>query len=111
MKEKCRKIQELIRSNRFKWTRPRQLVLDVFLKHRTPLQVADIHRKISSREVDLASVYRAVNLFLKSGILMSVAGVSESKRYELSDAHRKHHHHLICQACGKAEDLDRKSVV
>jgi Fur family ferric uptake transcriptional regulator len=29
-----------------------------------------------------------------------------SRRYELAEQFTGHHHHLICQGCGRIEDLD-----
>jgi Fur family ferric uptake transcriptional regulator len=88
-----------------RWTRPRQEVLEVFRQNPKPITVQDAFDKLGGRRTDLASVYRTVNLFVKHGVAVAVDTVGDSRRYELSDAYREHHHHVICQVCGRVEDI------
>jgi Fur family transcriptional regulator, ferric uptake regulator len=86
-------------------TRPRRQVLQVFLDHDKPLTPAAAHKRLADRKVNLASVYRAIELFRRRGVLTEVDHVPGGKRYELSDEYRGHHHHLICDGCGATEDF------
>jgi Fur family ferric uptake transcriptional regulator len=90
----------------FRRTPPRQQVLDVFTRHHLPMTAAEVHRRLKNRRINLASVYRALSFFSRLGVLTSVDHVREGRRYELSDAHRSHHHHLICQGCGTIQDFE-----
>lgn len=47
--------------------------------------------------VDQSSVYRTINLFLSNG----VADVVRFQFIELSDRFRQHHHHFVCNMCGR----------
>ena len=67
-------------------TEPRRLVLEVFLDDDKPMTPATVHKRLPSRNINLASVYRAIELFCRLGILTEVDHVSEGRRYELSDA-------------------------
>jgi Fur family ferric uptake transcriptional regulator len=90
----------------FRQTTPRQEVLRAFVEHSEPMTVAEVHSRLRDRRINLASVYRAVHLFRQLGILTAVDHVAEGQRFELSDRHRPHHHHLICESCGRTEDFE-----
>jgi Fur family ferric uptake transcriptional regulator len=102
---KSSQVQQKIQQLGFRWTRPRQEVIDVFSRNEKPITIQEIFSKLGERQTDLASVYRSVKLFLKHGVVVSVDSVAEGRRYELSDLYREHHHHLICQACGDIRDI------
>jgi Fur family transcriptional regulator, ferric uptake regulator len=86
-------------------TRARESVLQAFLSDRRPLTPRDVHRR-AGRDADLASVYRNIQFLLEAGILARVDRVAGGERFELSEKHRGHHHHLICERCGGVEDLE-----
>jgi Fe2+ or Zn2+ uptake regulation protein len=51
--------------------------------------------------MDRASVYRTIALFERLGIVKRLQ-IGWKYKLELTDAfHRRHHHHLTCQHCGK----------
>ena len=81
-------------------------MLDVFLDEEKPLTPAAVHRRLPDRSINLASVYRTIELFCRLGVLTEVDHMPEGRRYELSDDYREHHHHLICRECGKTEDFE-----
>jgi Fur family ferric uptake transcriptional regulator len=82
------------------------LVLEVFLNDQRPLTPAAVHEQLPNSNINLASVYRTIELFCRLGVLTEVDHVPEGRRYELSDDYREHHHHLICGNCGKTEDFE-----
>lgn len=91
----------------FSQTEPRRLVLEVFLDNDKPLTPAAAHARVADRRINLASVYRTIELFCGLGVLVEVDHIAEGRRFELSDAYRDHHHHLICQSCGDTEDFEQ----
>lgn len=105
MKASVTGISQFLTDKGFRWTKPRQQVLEVFIKSRLPLTVADVHSRIGGG-ADMASVYRTITLFCQEGVLSFIDTVHEGRRYELSDKYREHHHHLICDACGQIEDFE-----
>jgi Fe2+ or Zn2+ uptake regulation protein len=92
----------------YRLTGPRRVVADVLVAAREPLTVAQIHQAAGPHPPNLASVYRAIHLLARTGLArMTDAGRSRpTARYELTEPFAPHHHHLICQACGRIEDLD-----
>jgi Fe2+ or Zn2+ uptake regulation protein len=93
-------------------TGPRQAVVDVLANSRVPLTAAEIHAQLSGRRAHLASVYRTVHLLVRMRLVRPTDSVRPgdaargSRRYELAEQFTGHHHHLICQGCGRIEDLD-----
>jgi Fur family ferric uptake transcriptional regulator len=64
------------------------------------------------RRVGIASVYRALEQLTRDGYLQRVELGTDSARFEPLLAGGEHHHHLVCDDCGKIEafaddDLER----
>jgi Fe2+ or Zn2+ uptake regulation protein len=91
------------------WTRPRAAVLQVLVPAAVPLTVEQIHARLGRRAagptVNLSSVYRTVNLLRGLGIVRPVRFGDGAQRFELADGYRDHHHHFVCERCGRVEDV------
>jgi Fur family ferric uptake transcriptional regulator len=57
----------------------------------------------SSRRVGIASVYRVLELLASEGLVHRIDLGSGISRYEPAQAGGEHHHHLVCDTCGKVE--------
>lgn len=86
-------------------TPARKAILKLLETVRTPLEVSIIFEKIKHEGVrtDPATVFRIMNTLTEKGVTTIVQLGDSTARYELSS--RKHHHHLVCEACGKIEDM------
>jgi Fur family ferric uptake transcriptional regulator len=87
------------------WTQARAAVLTVLTTHPRPLRAEEIHRALQNRHINLSSVYRALRLFETLNIVRRVTLGKGAPRYELADGYRDHHHHLVCDTCGRIEDV------
>lgn len=104
------KVNELLRAKGYKLTVQRKAIIDVFLEnmdtHLSPEEVYDFVKEKYS-EIGLATVYRALQLFEKLGVLYRLNFDDGCSRYELvshtDDTH--HHHHLVCLDCGKVMEV------
>lgn len=54
---------------------------------------------------DLATIYRTLDLFGELGLVEKIQFGDKTARYELTAGQTHHHHHLICDNCGKVEDI------
>jgi Fur family ferric uptake transcriptional regulator len=99
-------LQQALTQKGLRLTKPRLQVLDVFAKDNRPLTIAEVYRRLERRQAHLASVYRSVQVLCGLGVLTKVDHGAEGQTYELAEPYHKHHHHLICQACGKIADLE-----
>jgi len=105
MRNDLRDIKYLLGAEGYFWTRARSAVLTVLTIHPNPLRAEEIHRALRDPRINLSSVYRALRLFHALRIVRRVELGEGAARYELADAYRAHHHHLVCDACGRIEDV------
>ena len=91
------------------WTRPRAAVLQILVAAPVPLKVEEIHARLGrrggGRTVNLSSVYRTVNLLRGLGVVRPVRFGDGPQRFELAEDSREHHHHFVCERCGRVDDV------
>jgi Fur family transcriptional regulator, ferric uptake regulator len=68
----------------------------------TAQQIFDALRS-EGRGVGIASVYRVLDLLTEKGLLQRIDVGAGTARYEPVLASGEHHHHLVCDGCGKVE--------
>lgn len=97
-------ILKNLRSKGYRITPQRQEVLKAIYGH--PHTVDEIYESLKNKDinVDLASVYRAIQMFVDNRIIQEVQFGDNKKRYELLNENN-HHHHLICNNCGTVKDI------
>ncbi len=88
-------------------TKPRLMILELLSKSKEPLTMQEIVHKIP--EVHFVSVYRSVDIMSKHRLLKQVA-IGFKTKYELSDDFKPHHHHAVCQSCGKSKPIHSKKI-
>lgn len=60
----------------------------------------------SSPELALSSAYRNVAVLEQVGVIARIVSSGEHARFELAEPVRgDHHHHLICESCGRVDDF------
>jgi Fur family ferric uptake transcriptional regulator len=70
----------------------------------TAQEIADELRD-GDRRVGIASVYRALELLDRLGLVHRLDVGDGVARYEAALAGGEHHHHVICQRCGRVEQF------
>ena len=88
-----------------KGTKPRMAVLHILEEEAKPMDVSEILEGLNKHKinVDQATVYRIVDSFFKRGLIVRVDFQEGKFRYERIMG--PEHHHLICESCGKIEDI------
>jgi Fur family ferric uptake transcriptional regulator len=68
----------------------------------------EIHESLRSgnARVGIASVYRALESLDELGLLQRVDLGDGVSRFEPAHSSREHHHHLVCDDCGKVEAFE-----
>ena len=86
----------------------RRAVIDLLAEQDCCLTAPEIFDRLRStdRRVGIASVYRVLDLLTSEGLVQRIDIGSGIARYEpvLSDG--EHHHHIVCDACGKVEAFE-----
>ncbi len=93
-----------------KQTKARTAIVHFLQKEHVPVDVHQItqHLKNKQMSIDVATVYRNLERFYKEGIIDRLEFQEGKFRYEIK--HKDDHHHLICQECGKVEDISDCSI-
>src|SRR5689334_18205952 len=95
----------LLRQAGFKATPGRLALLKLFDKTKKPLSIKDIQKKLKQTNPDQATIYRIISALESKGIIRQVDVQHGHAHYELTS--REHHHHLICEQCGKMVDISK----
>jgi Fur family ferric uptake transcriptional regulator len=89
----------------------RRAVIDLLAAQDCCLTAQEIFDRLraSDRQVGIASVYRVLELLTSEGFVQRIDLGSGISRYEPIHSGGDHHHHLVCDSCGKVEAFeDRK---
>ena len=81
----------------------RRAVIELLAEEGGCLEAEDVATKLKGRgrSVGTASVYRALSLLSELGLLHKVAVAGAPVRFELVRPGGEHHHHIVCDECGK----------
>jgi len=94
-----KKIQDIIIKAGYKITAPRLRILEKLKQEHDPVSARNLHKKLEN--INLASIYRALNLFEELR-LVNVELLDKEKLYCISG---EPHHHIVCQKCGHMEEI------
>jgi Fe2+ or Zn2+ uptake regulation protein len=87
-----------------KITKPRLLILDTLSKSKTPLSAQGIYGRLTKAKIDQATIYRNLQSLTNARIIRLVNFQHDHNHYELAN---NHHHHAICESCGKVADISK----
>lgn len=81
----------------------RLAVIDVFAHQDCCLTTREVAEQLGAegRPIGLASVYRAVELLHELGLIQRLDVGDGTARFEPADPSGHHHHHLVCDRCGR----------
>ena len=88
-----------------RYTSGRRTLVEVLASAGRPLTVPEI---VAARPgLAQSSAYRNVTSLVELGVLRRVSGgTDDHDRFELAEALSGHHHHLVCDRCGRVEDVE-----
>jgi|SRR5688500_4360163 Fur family transcriptional regulator, ferric uptake regulator len=96
----------LLKEAGYRLTKPRRSVAHVLLGTQMPLSIEEIHTRLDDRTINRVSIYRTIQLLCDLGIVRRLQFHEGFARYELADTFGSHHHHFVCNLCGRVEDID-----
>ncbi|MDZ4227638.1 MAG: Fur family transcriptional regulator [Candidatus Levybacteria bacterium] len=97
--------KEELRGVELRATPARIAVMKLLEKARQPVDVNTVIEKINKQGIktDPATIFRIMNMLTKKGVAIPIQFQEGKTRYEL--AGKTHHHHLVCESCGKIENI------
>lgn len=86
----------------------RNAIIDLLAEQTCALSAIEIedHLRASKRSVARASIYRILELLQERGLVARLELGDAMTRYELIDPAGGHHHHLLCDSCGRLVPFD-----
>jgi Fur family ferric uptake transcriptional regulator len=97
-----RMCEGLLTRHHYRVTRARVLLLTFLYRAKKPLTVKEIRQSIA---IDKVTLYRALEDFVASRIVMKLNLYDDVSHYELVHTGH-HHHHVVCEHCGAIEDIE-----
>lgn len=96
--------QSILRNFDLKSTPARLAVLSFLSEKKAPQDAEEIMQHIVNEHdsVDKVTIYRILETFYKKDLVKRLEFGEGKYRYELAG---DDHHHLICESCGKVEDI------
>src|ERR671934_2820133 len=89
----------------------RMAVLDVIARQDCCLTAQEIFDDLRAggRDAGIASVYRALELLTRMGLVRRVE-LAEAAAYEPALPGGEHHHHVVCDRCGKVSPFEDEAL-
>ena len=89
----------------------RTAVLDVIARQDCCLTAQEIFDDLRAggRDAGIASVYRALDLLTRMGLVRRVE-LTEAAAYEPAMPGGEHHHHVVCDRCGKVSPFEDEAL-
>ncbi|MDE0669271.1 MAG: Fur family transcriptional regulator [bacterium] len=87
-----------------RFTSNHRLVIDVLADAGRPLTIPEILPR--TPQVPQSSVYRTLAVLEEAGAVSRLNVGASYAHFELSEQLGRHHHHLVCRACGAIVDID-----
>lgn len=101
-----RKASDLLVHKKIEATPARVKILSAAMSSDIPLEAIEVAAIIGD-SAHLATIYRTLEKFVKAGILERVDFQEGKFRYEFV---RHHHHHAVCESCGKIENVEDEGI-
>jgi Fe2+ or Zn2+ uptake regulation protein len=96
-------FKSVLRKAGYKATPARLGVMRVMKNAKNPLSAQEVIERLSE-DFDHATVYRTIKALKHSGIIKPIDLRHNHAHYEFTDL--TDHHHLVCAACGRIEDIE-----
>lgn len=100
------RLLDNLRKSQLRVTESRVAILQALLEKHGPFTVEELHKSITKKVCDLATIYRSLGSLEKTGLIRRCEFGDGTARYELSEHENNHHHHVICRECKKIDVLD-----
>jgi Fur family transcriptional regulator, ferric uptake regulator len=91
-------------------TRARRLVTEILQTCPTPLTLRELHARVREQSPRTAhsTVFRLVTRLEEERKVVRVDWRERGSRFEWAE--RPHHHHIVCDDCGRTVDIDDRDL-
>ena len=98
-------VIESLREAGYRLTPQRMMVLQAIAESGGHVTAEAIHKRVVQTYpyLDIATVYRILQLLKRLHLVTEIDLGGESARYEVAEPNK--HHHMVCRECGRTFDL------
>lgn len=101
-------LSSWLKSAGLKVTAPRLAILKALNSAQQPLSAKGIFDALpKASRADQATIYRNLDSLLAENLIRQVNFQHDHNHYELAE---NHHHHTICESCGKVVDISQCDI-
>lgn len=100
------KITQRLHELGYRLTPQRMMIVSAIEESDDHISAEDIYTQVKAKypHMNPSTVYRTLELLKRQGLVTETNFGEGRVRYHSAD--KGHHHHLVCQKCGKIIDLD-----
>ncbi|MPZ52529.1 MAG: hypothetical protein GEU79_07325 [Acidimicrobiia bacterium] len=102
------KVAQGLAETDVRYTSGRRAVVAILIRVGGPRSVGELV-KLLEDSVPVSSLYRSLAIFEEAGVIVKHHDVDGIIRVELSEWLLGHHHHVVCDDCGRVEDFSLSS--
>lgn len=107
-------LKSLLNQEGFRFTNQRQKILEIFknTSEGHHLSAEEIYQQLSEQgeNIGISTIYRALHLMVKLGLVQELGLAEGRKYYELSSPFIDQHHHLVCVQCGDVQEFEEDFI-
>ena len=105
---KYEEILDTLKEVGYRLTPQRVMILSAIASNRGHITAEEIHEKVKQTYpyIDIATVYRTLQMLKRLRLVMEIDLGSGSSQYELTRADR--HHHMVCRECHRTINIDHR---
>ena len=103
-----KELKNLLKKSSLSITNPRIQILKILANINQPISIENI-AEISKNSIAISTIYRVIADFLDSNIVKTFNSPDQKLLVELSTTNTLHHHHLYCESCEQAFDINLDS--
>ena len=98
----------ILKQLKLKVTPRRQEIMNCLGAEQSYLSADEVWSRIKSRlgRIGLPTVYRILDELAEAGVITRIF-LSDRKQYYFLCSNQGHHHHFVCEACRRVEDLEQ----
>jgi len=105
-----RGISDRLSEKGYRLTPQRLMILSAMESSHDHISAEEIYAQVAAKypNVNISTVYRTLELLKKLGLVYEIDLGEGRIRYHAEAS--GHHHHLVCQDCGKVIDIDESTL-
>ncbi|MFQ5875060.1 MAG: Fur family transcriptional regulator [Dehalococcoidia bacterium] len=108
---KYEEVLDALRAVGYRLTPQRVMILSAIASSPGHMTAEEIHEKVKKTYpyIDIATVYRTLQLLRRLRLVVEIDLGSGSSQYELAKAEK--HHHMVCRECQRTIDIDHRKFL